>query len=128
MLNPFQPPAGLVFRKTGAEIRQALRKRIVDLEARLARRNVALDELLGDKARVRAYLVRQVNVNPLAQFAIREDMPSEDHEEIAELCRRVSNIETELGRLRLIQAHLQDTQEVELTVEQLVAFGFSEQR
>jgi hypothetical protein len=116
----------LVFLKTGAEVKEALAQRVVDLEGRLARRNVALDELLGDRARVRAYLVRQQGGAALSQSILREDLPSEDHQEIAELCRRVANIEGELGRLRLIRAHLRDEQEFELTLAQLVTYGFSE--
>ena len=121
------PSKELIFLKTGAEIRQALQRRIADLEARLAKRNVALEELLSDKARVRAYLVGQINRTYTSQHRLGEDVPSEEHQEIAELCRRVSNIEAELARLRLIQAHLKDTQEFELTLEQLVSYGFSDQ-
>ena len=91
------PAKDLVFLKTGAEVKQALGRRVAELEERLARRNVALDELLADRVRLRAYLVRQQGAMPLRQSSLREDLPSEDHQEIAELCRRVANIEGELG-------------------------------
>jgi hypothetical protein len=120
------PAKDLVFLKTGAEVKEALTRRIAELEERLARRNVVLDELLADRVRLRAYLVRQQGAMPLRQSSLREDLPSEDHQEITELCRRVANIEGELGRLRLIQAHLRDEQEFEFTLEQLVSYGFSE--
>jgi hypothetical protein len=120
----------LIFLKTGAEIREACRRRMQELEARLARRNVALDALLADKTRLRGYLVRHGNLT--LSGGVRQqnavlDVPSEDHQEIGELCRRVSNIEAELARLGLIEAHLKDTQEFELTLEQLVAYGFSDE-
>src|SRR5438067_5167730 len=103
-------PLNLVFQKTGAEIKQALQRRIRDLEQRLAKRNIALDALLDDKPRLRAYLVRQPNMVHTGGQAIL-DVPSEDHQEIVELCRRISVIEGELSRLRLIHAHLKDDQE-----------------
>src|SRR5262249_28045477 len=60
-----EPRKDVVFLKTGREIKQALQVRIADLQGRLAKRNAALDVILSDKARVRAYLVRQPNM----QFA-----------------------------------------------------------
>src|SRR5262249_20336469 len=96
------PAKDLVFLKTGAEVKEMLVRRIAEMEERLARRNVALNELLADKVRLRAYLVRHQPMAHLVhqQSRLREDLPSEDHQEIAELCRRVGNIEGELGRLR----------------------------
>jgi len=120
-----EPRKDVVFLKTGREIKQALQARIVDLEGRLAKRNAALDVILSDKAKVRAYLVRQPSMQFASQRTLVEYLPSEDHQEIAELCRRVTNIEGELGRLRLIQAHLKDEQEFELTLEQLIGYGFT---
>ena len=116
----------LKFVKTGAEIKQALRHRIADLEQRLVKRNATLDQVLNDKERVRAFLVRQPNLTYTGgQSAV--DVPSEDHQEITELCRRISVIEGELARLRVMLAHLKDDQEFELSLDQLLAHGFNEQ-
>ena len=120
-----EPRKELVFFKTGQEIKQALQRRIADLEERLAKRSVALDVVLSDKAKVRAYLTRQPGAQLARQQNIILDLPTEEHQEIAELCRRVINIEGDLGRLRLIQKHLKDEQEFELTYEQLVSYGFT---
>jgi hypothetical protein len=118
-------PLVLKFVKSGAEIKQALRRRIADLEQRLAKRNATLDQILNDKERVRAFLVRQPNLIASGQTAV--DVPSEDHQEVMELCRRISVLEGELARFRVIQAHLKDDQEFELTLEQLLSYGFNEQ-
>ena len=119
---------GLTFKKTGAEIKAATARRLADLEGRLARRNAALDALLNDRKRLRSYLVRDPTARwpgPLpAQF--QHDIPSEDHEEIAELCRRVFVIESEVARLRMILTHLRDEQEFDLTFEQMQGYGFTE--
>jgi hypothetical protein len=119
-------PLNLVFSKTGAEIKQALLRRIRDLEDRLAKRNVVLDALLDDKARLRNYLVRQPNPIHTGGQAIL-DVPSEDHQEIMELCRRISVIEGELTRLRLTHTHLKDDQEFDLTLDQMISYGFTDQ-
>jgi hypothetical protein len=118
-------PLNLIFKKTGAQIKEALMRRIRDLEQRLAKRNVALDALLDDRPRLRAFLVRQPNLVHGGQASI--DVPSEDHQEIIELCRRIIVIEGELSRLRLIHAHLEDDREFDLTIEQLISHGFNEQ-
>jgi hypothetical protein len=118
----------MTFVKTGAEIKQALRRRITDLEQRLAKRNATLDAILNDKDRVRAFLVRQPNLTSGTYGGqALVDVPSEDHQEIMELCRRISVIEGELARVRVIQAHLKDDQEFELNLEQLLSYGFNEQ-
>jgi hypothetical protein len=124
MANPL--PSIVYFVKTGAEIKRAIQRRITDLENRLGKRNVALDAVLADKARVRDYLVRQPNlVHPGGQAIL--DVPTEDHQEIMELCRRISVIEGELARLRVVLAHLKDDQEFQLNLDQLVSYGFNEQ-
>jgi hypothetical protein len=120
-------PFVLQFTKTGAEIKQALQRRIIDLEQRLATRNAALDSLLNDKARLRAYLVRQPNLTYGHSRQAPVDVPSEDHQEIMELCRRISVIEGDLARLRIIQTHLKDEQEFALNLDQLLDYGFNEQ-
>jgi hypothetical protein len=45
-------------------------------------------------------------------------------EEIAQLCLRIFQIEQELYRLSLVSAHLPDNQQVDLSFNDLVAYGF----
>jgi hypothetical protein len=116
---------GITFKKTGAEVKAAVRTRLLDLEQRLQKRNAALEELLRDKQRLRSYLVRDVQnpwPRPLGQASF--DVPSEDHQEVAELCGRVYVLEKEIADLQMILAHLRDDQEFELTFEQMVSYGF----
>jgi hypothetical protein len=54
----------------------------------------------------------------------KEPEKSEEKEEIAQLCRRIYEIEQELHRLTLIAAHLQDDQIFELPFDDLVGYGF----
>ena len=42
----FSLNAGIMFKKTGAEIKSAASRRITDLEGRLGKRNAALDEVM----------------------------------------------------------------------------------
>jgi hypothetical protein len=123
----FSLSAGVTFKKTGAEIKAVAARRMADLEGRLAKRNAALDEVMNDRKRLRSFLVRDPNARlpgVLSQF--QHDVPSEDHEEIAELCRRVFVLEKELSRLRMVLAHLGDGQEFDLTFEQMQDYGFAE--
>ena len=120
----------LRFRKTGKEIKQAVGSRVAKLEQRLARRNAALEEFMGDAKRLRSYLVRSAQLpwasHGRGEYALfsQDDISSEEKEEVAQLCRRVFEIEQELHRLHLVAAHLQDEQVFELTFEELVAYGF----
>src|SRR5689334_12191477 len=94
------------FNKTGAEVKKAIGSRLADLEVRLSKRYAALDEFMGDRERLRAYLVRDKDNDYPHPSQARRDMPSEDHEEVSELCRRICRIEKELNQLRLAQKHL----------------------
>ena len=114
------------FKKTGAEIKKAVLSRIKDLEERLAKRNIQLEELLNDKDRLRSYLVRERDNDYPHSGQKRQDTPSEEHQEITELCRRVCNIEHELSNLRMIIVHLRDDQEFDLTFEKMTSYGFTE--
>ena len=119
---------GIAFRKTGAEVKAAVRTRLLDLEQRLQKRNAALEELLQDKKRLRSYLVRDVaNPWPLALGQAQFDIPSEDNQEVAELCRRVFVLEKEVANLQMILTHLLDDQEFELTFEQMISYGFRQE-
>ncbi len=120
--------AGITFKKNGAEIKEAVQRRILDLEQRLHNRNNALEELLNDKTRLRSYLVRDLdNPWPRPNFQMMLDIPSEDHQEITELCRRIFVLEKELSDLRMILLHLRDDQEFDLTFEQMVSYGFRQE-
>jgi hypothetical protein len=112
------------FTKTGAEVKKAIAGRVADLETRLARRYTALDEFMADRRRLRAYLVRdKANDYPHPSQA-RRDMPSEDHEEISELCRRICRIEKELNQLRLALKHLKPKDVLKLSYDELTFYGF----
>ena len=112
------------FKKTGIEVKKAIAKRVADLEARLKKRFAALDRFISDKERIRAYLVRDRDRDYPHGAQMRRDMPSEQDEEISELCRRICRIQKELTDLKLARTHLKDKQEVELTLEELTFFGF----
>jgi hypothetical protein len=118
------------FRKSGKEIKQALSTRVVKIEQRLTRRNAALEELMRDQKRLRSYLVRSAQLPWAAHgrgeqaLYPQDDISSEEKEEIAQLCRRVFELEQELHRLHLIASHLSDEQVFDLTFEELVAYGF----
>jgi hypothetical protein len=120
----------LRFRKTGKEIKAALRNRVAQLEQRLANRNAALDDFLQDRKKVRSYLIRSSQQTWMGHrqgekgLFSQEDISSEEKEEIAQLCRRIYEIEQELHRLNLIAAHLQDEQIFELPFDDLVGYGF----
>jgi hypothetical protein len=77
---------------------------------------------------LRSFLVRDPSARwpsaGLSQF--HHDIPSEDHEEISELCRRVFVLEKELSALRMALTHLRDNQEFDLTFEQMQEYGFAE--
>jgi hypothetical protein len=117
------------FRKSGVEIKAAIGNRINQLQQRLHKRNVTLDAFLSDTTRVRSFLIRNTQPNygharaPSTLFT-QSDISSEEKEEIAQLCRRVFEIEQELLRLELIRVHLNDEQVFELPFEDLVAYGF----
>ena len=118
------------FTKAGAQIKDAVVARRSALRARLESRNAALDELVGDPRRVRSYLVRSATVNyghgsRGSTLWGRDDISSEEMEEISQLCRRVFELEQEIRRLDMIAAHLSDTDEFTLTYEQLVGYGFT---
>jgi hypothetical protein len=120
--------AGITFKKTGAEIKEAVQRRVLDLEQRFQSRNTVLEQLLNDKKRLRSYLVRDLdNPWPRPSFQQILDIPSEDHQEITELCRRMFVLEKELSDLRMILVHLRDEQEFDLTFEQMVSYGFRQE-
>jgi hypothetical protein len=121
----------ILFQKSGAEIRQAIQTRLQGLKERLDGRNAVLDEFIADPKKVRSYLVRSAKGNysihsggtPIL-FA-KEEISSEEKEEIHQLCTRIFEIEQEISQLKLISEHLKDDQILELSFDDLARFGFS---
>ena len=78
---------------------------------------------------MRSFLLRSTVPNyghgrsPSVLFT-KDEISSEEKEEISQLCRRIFEIEQELHRLELIRVHLRDDQEFELSFEDLLAYGF----
>jgi hypothetical protein len=113
------------FRKSGAEIKQAVTARLQDLGQRLARRDADLDVLMQDKKRLRSYLVRaEGNWYERHVRQLAADVPTEDHQEISELCGRIHRIESEIRSLKMVLAHLRDDQQFDLTYQEMIGYGF----
>lgn len=119
----------ITFRKTGAESKAAVQRRREQVRQRLEKRNAALDEFMQNPRRVRSYLIRSGQ----AQWGhgqrgytltSREDISSEEREEIDQLCQRIYEMEQELRRLALITQHLDDDQVFELSFDDLIGYGF----
>jgi hypothetical protein len=117
-------PTEMRFKKSGAEVKTAIHDRMSDLERRLKKRYATLDKFIADKDRMRSYLVREKDNDYPHSAQAKRDMPTEEHEEISELCRRICSVEKELNQLKLARAHLRDDQEVELSFEELTFYGF----
>jgi hypothetical protein len=114
----------LVFRKTGAQIKAAATRRIADLEQRLAKRNAQLERFMEDKPLMRSYLVREPENDWPHGGQRRQETPSEEHQEITELCRRICTIEKDLIQLRMVVTHMQDDKEVDLAFDDMIKYGF----
>lgn len=122
-------PFEIRFRKTGKEIKAAIGNRVTQLQERLATRNAALDEFMSDPKKVRSFLLRNTVPNygharQASALFSKEDISSEEKEEVGQLCRRIFEIEQELHRLELVRRHLSDDQVFELPFEDLVGYGF----
>jgi hypothetical protein len=122
----------LVFRKTGKQIKQAVQSRRQQLQARLNKRNQVLDEFLEDTKKVRSYVVRSSKPEYYGHgrgegyvLFSQDDISSEEKEELSQLCNRIFEIEQELHRLALVQAHLDDKQMLELSLDDLIGYGFT---
>lgn len=119
----------LVFQKSGKEIKIALSHRREQLLQRLAKRNQTLDEFLAQPKKVRSYLVRSSQPTfghgyRAATLYGQDDISSEEKEEISQLCQRIFELEQELYRLAAIASHLPDDQVTELTLDELLGYGF----
>jgi len=117
------------FRKKGSEIKEAVRLRSAALRARLDHRNKTLDGLMSDRKKLRSYLVFSVEHRygmheSSGELRSRDDISSEEIEDINQLCKRIREIEAELYRLELMLTHLENDKEFHLSLPELVAYGF----
>jgi hypothetical protein len=115
---------GYKFTKTGQEVKAAITARLADLENRLARRNQELDTVIADKPRLRSFLVRDIANDYPHASQIAHEMPTEDHQRISELCKRINSVEKEIRKLSMIRENLKDEQQLELDYEDLIELGF----
>lgn len=113
-------PLRITFRKTGKEIRQAVRNRISQLEQRLQRRNQSLDLFLQDTKKVRSYLVRGAggDIGHGNALFSKDEISSEERDEITQLCRRIRAIEHEVIQLTVVATHLADDQTFDLSFDE----------
>ena len=118
----------LRFRKTGAEIKAAAASKIIQVQSRLKRRHETLDEFLRDQTFVRSYMIRSskapYGMHGGQSLWSQSDISSERMEEIRQLCERIYDLESEMHRLKLVVAHLADSQAFDLTYEELAGYGF----
>lgn len=118
----------IVFQKSGKDVKVAIQNRLADLQARLDLRNAALDDFLKDTAKVRSYLIRSAGGigggHRSTTLYPSTDISSEERQEVAQLCRRIFEIEQEIIRLNLITRHLSDDDTFELDFSDLAAYGF----
>lgn len=119
----------LSFRKTGAEIKAAIKGRCHELEQRLEKRLAVLDEFLTNTQLVRSYLIRTAaptrHGGDPGDLWSRDDISSEHLREIRQVCERVFEIQQELRRLQLASQHLADDQTFDLSISDLVGYGFN---
>jgi predicted RNase H-like nuclease (RuvC/YqgF family) len=124
-------PLNLPFYKTGKEIKEAIKGRINQLQARLSRQDKELDDFMHDTKKLRSYLIHSANPTfaapqRLATLRDTEDISHEEKEHIDHLCKRIQELEQEIRRLRLITRHLDEVREFELSYNELVMYGFDE--
>lgn len=115
---------GVKFTKTGKEVKAAISNRLEDLQKRLDKRNIELDEIMSDKDRLRSYLVRNKEDDYPHGGQIKHELPTEDHQRIGELCKRVCLIEKEIKQLQISRENIKDEQEFELMYDDLISLGF----
>ena len=123
----------VVFRKTGKEIKNAITNRRTQLEQRLKQRNESLDRFLKDTPKVRSYLVRSTRPDyghGSSGYILygRDDISSEERQEMDQLCQRIFEIEQELHRLAYVVTHLEDDVVFELNFNDLVGYGFNAEK
>ena len=124
----------IVFRKTGKEIKGAIANRRIQLEQRLKQRNEALDNFLKDRQKVRSYLVRSTHFDYGHHGATgyvlygKDDISSEERQEVDQLCQRVFELEQELHRLSYVITHLEYDVVFNLDFNDLIGYGFEAEK
>ena len=121
----FDYMTGVKFKKTGKEVKGAIGQRIAELQQRLTKRDGELDEIMDNKKLLRSYLVRQPRNDYPHPSQARAELPTEEHQRITELCRRIQVIEQEIAALSVVRDNLKDDQELELSFEDVSKLGFS---
>ncbi len=120
----------IVFKKTGKEIKSAISNRRTQLESRLNSRNKALNEFIQNPGKVRSYLTRNTKPDYSHHGRMgyvlygKDDISSEERQEIDQLCQRIFEIEQELHRLSFVVTHLDDNTIFDLSFEELLGYGF----
>ncbi|GAK58600.1 hypothetical protein U27_05574 [Candidatus Vecturithrix granuli] len=123
----------IVFRKAGKEIKAAVTNRRAQLEQRLKHRNEALDHFLNDTQKLRSYLIRSIRPDyghGQSGYVLygKDDISSEERQEIDQPCQRIFEIEQELHRLAYIVTHLEDDTVFELGFNDLIGYGFGAEK
>jgi hypothetical protein len=124
-MSLFDFATGVKFRKTGKEVRTAIGGRVAELRRRLEGRNRELEAVMGNKPLLRSYLVREEQNDFPQPSQMKADLPSEEHQRITELCRRIKSIEKEIRELSVVRDNLAEDQELELSFEDITKLGFS---
>lgn len=124
-MSLFDYTTGIKFKKTGRETKDAIGRRITELNLRLSKRNKELDAVMNDKVLLRSFLVREPRNDYPHPGQMKAEMPSEEHQRITELCRRIQSIEQEIAELSVVRDNLNDEQELELSFEDVTRLGFS---
>ena len=120
----------ITFQKTGTDIKKAIQIRIGEINQRLAAREETLKIFMKNPLKVRSFLIR--NAQPSyghgrtsSVLVGKNDISSEEKEEISQLCQRIFELEQEIYRLSLAFKHLEDSQVCNLTLDELAGYGFS---
>lgn len=120
----------VIYKKAGREIKNAIKRRKHQLQERLNARNKALDKFMANPKKVRSYLVRssqrnyEMHTGRAYVLQSRDELSSEEIQDIAQLCQRILEIEGEIYRLAMAETHLQDDETFELALEDLIGYGF----
>ena len=121
----FEYMTGVKFKKTGREIKAAIKPRIAELRKRLSKRDRELAAVMNDKALLRSFLVREAHNDYPHSGQMKAEMPTEEHQRITELCRRIQVIERQIAELSVVHDNLKDEQDLELSFEDVTRLGFS---
>ena len=112
------------FKKTGQSIKRAARKRQADLHQRLEEAQVGLSDFLVKPNRIREYLVHRMRAElGTDPFAMEEDIV-EEHFKVNGLLKQIVSLEDELYRLAMLENHIDDADIFELSVDELIRYGF----